>query len=111
MAKDLRTFIDRVERGQPKGIRRVKQEVSPEFEISAILRKLQHRGEYPLVIFERVKGSDIPVVTNVIAENASNTPFYSVFTVFSSVVASQTGASGCRCTFDRVAGHRANCAG
>jgi 2,5-furandicarboxylate decarboxylase 1 len=69
VAKDLRTFIDRVERDQPRGIRRVKREVSPEFEISAILRKLQHRGEYPLVIFERVKGSDIPVVTNVIAEN------------------------------------------
>ncbi|MFQ5912065.1 MAG: UbiD family decarboxylase [Nitrospinota bacterium] len=69
MAKDLRTFIDRVQEMQPEGIRRVTREVSPEFEISAILRKLQQRGENPLVIFERVKGSDIPVVTNVIAED------------------------------------------
>ena len=70
MGKDLRTFIERVERVQPEGTRRVKRELSPKYEISAVLRKLQLRGESPLTIFERVKGSDIPVVTNVIADNA-----------------------------------------
>ena len=69
MAKDLRTFIDLVERKQPGGIRRVKREVSPEYELCAILRKLQHRGEIPIVIFEKVKGSDMPLVTNVIADD------------------------------------------
>ncbi len=69
MARDLRTFIERVEQMQPAGIRRVKQEVSSEYEISAILRKLHRRGENPLLIFERVKGSDVPVVTNLFADN------------------------------------------
>ncbi len=69
MAKDLRTFIDRVKETQPEGIRRVTREVDPHFEISAILRKLQRLGENPLVIFDRVKGSEFPVVTNVISEN------------------------------------------
>ena len=65
MAKDLRTFIEVVERKEPKGILRIKREVSPKYEISAILRMLQRRGDYPLVIFEKVQGSDIPVVANV----------------------------------------------
>ncbi len=69
MAKDLRTFINQVLKTQPEGIRRVTRKVSPQFEISAILRKLQRQGENPLVIFERVEGSDTPVVTNVISEN------------------------------------------
>lgn len=70
MAKDLRTFIEQVRRKQPQGIRRVTREVSPEYEIPGILRTLQRRGENPLLIFERVRGSDIPVVTNVVAESA-----------------------------------------
>lgn len=69
MAKDLRTFMDQVDRRQPGGVRRVGREVSPQYEISAVLRKLQIRGEYPLTLFERVRGSDIPVVTNVLADN------------------------------------------
>ena len=69
MPKDLRTFMELVERKDPSGFRRVSREVDPEYESSAILRKFQHRGEYPLVYFEEVKGSDFPIVSNVIADN------------------------------------------
>ena len=69
MPKDLRTFMELVERKDPSGFRRVSREVDPEYESSAILRKFQHRGEYPLVYFEEVRGSDFPIVSNVIADN------------------------------------------
>ena len=69
MPKDLRTFIDSAEKKLPGDVRRVKREVNPEFELCGILRELQNHGELPIVIFEKVKGSDIPLVVNLIADD------------------------------------------
>lgn len=68
MPKDLRTFLELAEMELPGGVRRVRREVDPEYELCAILRKLQLRGEVPIVIFEKVKGSDMPLVVNAIAD-------------------------------------------
>jgi 2,5-furandicarboxylate decarboxylase 1 len=38
--------------------------VDPRYEITAIIKKLDLMGKYPLVLFEKVKGYDIPVVCN-----------------------------------------------
>jgi len=59
--KDLRGFIEFLEtKGQ---IIRISREVDPVLEINAIVDKLA-REEGPAVIFENVKGSDMPVLGN-----------------------------------------------
>ncbi len=59
--RDLREFIDLLEE---KGLlRRVKAEVDPELEISEIVDRVSKRGG-PALFFERVKGSQFPVVAN-----------------------------------------------
>jgi 2,5-furandicarboxylate decarboxylase 1 len=68
MAMDLRGFLDEVEADAPDQIVRVSREVDPRFEVTGILAKLEKEGKFPIVIFEKVKGSDRPVVTNVHAD-------------------------------------------
>ena len=67
MPKDLRYFLKEVEDKQPQGFVRVKKEVNPEFELCGVVRKFQDLGRYPLVYFEKVRGSSIPVVSNLFA--------------------------------------------
>jgi len=58
---DFREYLTALEkRGE---VRRVRTEVDPRFEIGAICRKL-FAEQGPTAIFENVKGSDWPVVTN-----------------------------------------------
>ena len=59
--KDLRDFIDFLEK--KNHLVRVTREVDPVLEINAIVDKLA-REEGPAVIFENVKGSDLPVLGN-----------------------------------------------
>lgn len=59
--KDLRGFIDFLEK---KGeLKRVKTEVNPELEITEIVDRIVKSGG-PALLFERVKDSEIPVVSN-----------------------------------------------
>jgi 2,5-furandicarboxylate decarboxylase 1 len=43
----------------------VDREVDPRFEVTALLARLEQQGRYPVVIFRNVRGSRLPVVTNV----------------------------------------------
>ena len=67
MAKDLRTFLKELAAKMPEELLIVKREVSPHFEIPAVLYKLQQQNKFPAVLFERVKGSNLPVLSNVFA--------------------------------------------
>ncbi|MBI3078684.1 MAG: UbiD family decarboxylase [Deltaproteobacteria bacterium] len=67
MAKDLRTFIDQVVKERPDDLYRVEREVDPRLELTGVISKLEDQGRYPAVHFERVKGSKIPVMCNVMA--------------------------------------------
>lgn len=58
---DLREFIDYLEKNND--LVRVKREVDPDLEINAILDRLA-RTDGPAVLFENVKGSDIPLFGN-----------------------------------------------
>lgn len=62
--KDLRGFISYFERHYPDDLLRVTEEVDPIFEVTAILNKLEKQSKFPMVIFENVKGSKIPLVAN-----------------------------------------------
>ena len=68
MAKDLRTFLTELEAEEPDQVIRVKREVDPRFEVTGVLARLEQERKFPVVIFEKVKGSSLPVVTNVHAD-------------------------------------------
>jgi UbiD family decarboxylase len=61
---DLRGFIKYLEEKHPEEIFRVTKEVDPEFGVSGILHRLEADNHFRTVIFENVKGSDVPLVTN-----------------------------------------------
>jgi 2,5-furandicarboxylate decarboxylase 1 len=61
---DLRGFIDFLDREHPDQIIRITREVDPKFGVSGILERLEKDERFPLVIFENIKGSDIPLVAN-----------------------------------------------
>ncbi|MGH7930335.1 MAG: UbiD family decarboxylase domain-containing protein, partial [Candidatus Binatia bacterium] len=68
MGKDLRGFLAELEAEEPDQVLRVKKEVDPRFEVTGVLARLEKERKFPVVIFENVKGSDLPVVTNVHAD-------------------------------------------
>ena len=61
---DLRGFIAYLEAEHPEQVVRVTKEVDPKFGVSGILERLERDNKFPLVIFENVKGSTIPLVAN-----------------------------------------------
>jgi 2,5-furandicarboxylate decarboxylase 1 len=65
--QSLRAFLHHVESKFPAEILRVTSEVSPYLETTSVVFELDRAGQSPVVIFENVKGHDIPVVTNIAA--------------------------------------------
>jgi 2,5-furandicarboxylate decarboxylase 1 len=61
---DLRGFIEFLEAEHPEQVIRISKEVDPKFGVSGILERLERDGRFPLVIFENVRGSKIPLVAN-----------------------------------------------
>ena len=67
MSKDLRAFLRAVESRAPDLLRRVEREVSPRWELSAVQKRLESRGDLPVLLFDRVAGHTMPVVSNLFA--------------------------------------------
>ena len=72
MAKDLRTFIKKLQTEMPEAFNVVKKEVDPKFEITAIQQKLENEGRFPFLIFDNVKNvngqpSGFKVAANIFA--------------------------------------------
>lgn len=65
MVKDLRSFIAQIESKHPEEIARVIKPISPRYEITALLTRLERSKRFPLLFCEKVNGSDAPVVINV----------------------------------------------
>ncbi|MBA7513776.1 Phenolic acid decarboxylase [subsurface metagenome] len=63
--KSLRNFLDILKKEAPEEIIHVKKEILPMYETTAILTKLEQQNRFPVLIFDNVKGWDIPVVINV----------------------------------------------
>jgi 2,5-furandicarboxylate decarboxylase 1 len=71
MAQDLRSFLDDVRRSRPSEVQIVSREVDPAYEITAIVVKLEQEAKRrPVLVFEKVKGSPFPVLTNVHASRS-----------------------------------------
>jgi UbiD family decarboxylase len=66
MAQDLRTFLEHVKRKRPTEVQVVSRPVDPAYELTALVVKLEkERKQRPVLLFENVKGSKLPVITNV----------------------------------------------
>jgi UbiD family decarboxylase len=71
MAQDLRTFLDVIKRRKADDLVVVSRQVDPAYEITALVVKLEREGRRrPIVLFENVKGTTFPVITNLHASRA-----------------------------------------
>jgi len=71
MAQDLRSFLDITKRNHAEDLLVVSREVDPAYEITAITVKLEQEGRRrPILLFEKVKGSKFPVITNLHASRS-----------------------------------------
>jgi len=67
MAQDLRSFIAAYAEARPGEVVRVTEPVSIEYDVMALVLEYERRRRYPILVFERVDGYDIPIVANVVA--------------------------------------------
>ncbi len=71
MAQDLRSFLDLVKRRKAEDFQIVSKEIDPAYELTALVVKLEREARRrPVLLFERVKGSKFPVLTNLHASRA-----------------------------------------
>src|SRR5262245_5713799 len=71
MAQDLRSYLDLIKRLKPEELVLISKEVDPAYEVTALVVKLEREARRrPVVIFERVRGSRFPVITNLHASRS-----------------------------------------
>jgi UbiD family decarboxylase len=63
--QSLRGFIEETEKTDPANVLRIREPVSQQLEMTATVFELDRLNRSPVVIFEKVTGFDMPVVTNV----------------------------------------------
>jgi 2,5-furandicarboxylate decarboxylase 1 len=66
MAQDLSTYLRQLEASDASSIRLVDKEVDPRFGITAYAAALAEKGEYPALLFNRVKGSELSCISNLL---------------------------------------------
>lgn len=67
MAQDLRSFLKLIEKKHPDQLLRVKTRVNSIFDATAVVLEAEKLAACPVVLFEKVEGSDFPVVSNLLA--------------------------------------------
>lgn len=67
MGQDLVSFLDCVDRQSPEQILRVEAEVDPTLEATAVVMEAEKLESCPMVLFEKIRGSSFPVVSNLLA--------------------------------------------
>jgi UbiD family decarboxylase len=70
MAQDLPAYLDQVKRARPGDVAAVGKAMDPNFEITASVVKAEREGKRPVIVFEKVKGTKFPVITNLHASRA-----------------------------------------
>jgi UbiD family decarboxylase len=65
MDQSLRGFLAMVERDHPEELLRIKAPVKVDRDITSLVFELERAGRSPVVVYENVEGSKLPVVTNV----------------------------------------------
>jgi UbiD family decarboxylase len=71
MPQDLRSYLDLIKRRKPDEFVIVSKEVDPAYEITALVVKLEKEARRrPVLLFEKVKGTSFPVLTNLHASRS-----------------------------------------
>jgi UbiD family decarboxylase len=65
--QDLRSFVAAYERAHPGEVVRVAEPVSIEHDVMALVLEYERRRRWPVLLFEKVAGHDIPIVANAVA--------------------------------------------
>jgi UbiD family decarboxylase len=67
MSQDLRSFVAAYERAHPGEVVRVAEPVTIAHDVMAVVLEYERRRRWPILLFEKVAGHDIPIVANVVA--------------------------------------------
>src|SRR5881296_4377617 len=71
MGQDLRSYLDTVKRRKSDEFQVISRPIDPAYEITALVVKLEkERRKRPVLLFENVKGTRFPVLTNVHASRS-----------------------------------------
>lgn len=71
MSQDLRSYLDLIRRNKPADLLVISKEVDPAYEITAIVTKLEQEAKRrPILLFEKVKETKFPVLTNLHASRS-----------------------------------------
>jgi 2,5-furandicarboxylate decarboxylase 1 len=65
--QDLRSFVAAYAQAFPAEVVRVTEPVSTDFDVMALVLEYERRRRFPILLLERVGGSHIPIVCNVVA--------------------------------------------
>jgi UbiD family decarboxylase len=65
--QDLRGFVDAYGAAHPGEVVRVRERVALEHDVMAVVLEYERRRRHPILLFENVAGSDIPIVCNAVA--------------------------------------------
>lgn len=65
--QSLRGFLGMIQRDYPSELLHIKEPIAQRFDSTAMVFELERAGKSPVVIFERMDGFKMPVVTNVAA--------------------------------------------
>jgi len=65
--QDVRSFVAAFERAHPGEVVRIADPVDLEYDVMAVVLEYERRRRFPILLFEKVHGHDIPIVANVVA--------------------------------------------
>jgi 2,5-furandicarboxylate decarboxylase 1 len=69
--QSLRYFVAAYEAASPAEVVRVSDAVSLEHDVMAVVLEYERRRRYPILLFEKVATSDIPIIANVVASRGA----------------------------------------
>lgn len=67
MGQDLRGFVEAYGRAFPAEVVRIAEPVEIAHDVMAVVLEYERRRRHPVLLFEQVRGHDIPIVCNVVA--------------------------------------------
>jgi UbiD family decarboxylase len=70
MSEDLREFLQEIEAHKPGEFIRVKREIARDYEMAALVSKLETDHQIPVLLFEKIKDANFPVVVNCFASRS-----------------------------------------
>jgi UbiD family decarboxylase len=67
VSQDLRSFVAAYAAAHPDEVVRIGEPIDVEHDVMAVVLEYERRRRWPVLLFEQVRGHDIPIVANVVA--------------------------------------------